>query len=246
MHCAASRFPARVWSLTSFLLIASMVGCVADGGAPADVELSSRPAQEQQQPVTTPEPGEVSAAESQPITLLELLREFESVSEEYEVMDRLGALDPDAARAWSTTSARRQDPDVKALIAAVRDGGGNEPESELFAGLSDEVAGRYFDALRPLIDDLDERAAKGALDGKLAEMQQTLALASARLALGSHYCCKIMWSDGSGTFFCEGYKTFKAWALSKCVATASAIPLATYPNLVSGQCSSHIDCWGSP
>jgi hypothetical protein len=63
--------------------------------------------------------------------------------------------------------------------------------------------------------------------------------------LGSHYCCQITWFEDPQPFMCIGYKTLKAWAVSKCAATAASIP-GTYPTLASGQCSNYVECWGLP
>ena len=59
--------------------------------------------------------------------------------------------------------------------------------------------------------------------------------------LGSHYCCQITWFEDPQPFQCIGYKTVKAWAVSKCAATSASIP-GTYATLVSGQCSSYVFC----
>jgi hypothetical protein len=59
--------------------------------------------------------------------------------------------------------------------------------------------------------------------------------------LGSHYCCQLTWFEDPQPFQCIGYKTLKAWAVSKCAATSASIP-GTYPTLASGQCSSYVFC----
>ncbi|MCP3143830.1 hypothetical protein [Pyxidicoccus xibeiensis] len=64
-------------------------------------------------------------------------------------------------------------------------------------------------------------------------------------AMASNYCCQISWLGDPQPFMCVGYNTLKAWARTKCYATAASIP-ATVPVLASGTCSSYVFCRGLP
>jgi hypothetical protein len=193
-------------------------------------------------------PGETSGIPSERGQLLTpggLLGAFEAVADEYERRDKVGMLSSDSAQGWAVTARARSQPGVRDLIRKIRAGA----DMDLLEELSDDVVRPYFDSFRPTLENLRSLVANGG-DAVLSQLQSALdaqiraaSAADATNERSSHYCCWIVGDDQLSDphptpDICIGYNTLKAWAKTKCYASAAAL-VAYFPILKSGTCSSN-------
>lgn len=75
-----------------------------------------------------------------------------------------------------------------------------------------------------------------------AEAAETVTASDEAETKARHFCCKIKWiAQEDGPFICQGYKTYRVWAETKCAALSASVP-GTYPDLDSGTCASNPEC----